>query len=225
MKVSDVMTRGVISLTPEDSVLKAARLMMRYGVSGFPVLDRGRLVGIITQGDFLRRVEIFTHRPHVPSDDVSAGELAAAYVHAHARKVGDVMTRDVITVSVDTPLAEAIDLMEEAHVKRLPVVRGEALVGLITRANLLHAFIVNAREPDMVVTEDDSIRERLVAELDGEPWASAVSINIFVHNGHVDLQGVIADERQRLALRVAAENVQGVRGVRDHLRIAAAEDV
>ncbi|MGH7093223.1 MAG: CBS domain-containing protein [Stellaceae bacterium] len=222
MKVSDVMTRGVISLAPGDSMLKAARLMMQYGVSGFPVLSQGKLVGIITQGDFLRRAEIATERLHARSNEVSLGQLAEEYARAHGRKVGEVMTRDVVTVTADASLGEAVDLMERTHVKRLPVVNGDGLVGLINRVNLLHAFIASSLGITKTPASDADIRDRLTATLAAEPWAPHNSVNIAVSNGNVDLEGVIADERQRLALRIAAENTWGVKGVSDHLRLSHA---
>jgi CBS domain-containing protein len=123
MKVSDVMTRGVITLSSDDTMLKAARLMMRYGVSGFPVLDRGELVGIITQGDFLRRAELSTERERAPSNEATVGELAGHYVQTHSRRVGEVATRDVAIVAPDASLEEAVAIMDQARVKRLPVVK------------------------------------------------------------------------------------------------------
>lgn len=222
MRVGDVMTRSVISLAPGDSMLKAARLMIQYGVSGFPVLDRGKLVGIITQGDFLRREEIGTEQRCGPSPGASVGELADAYVHAHGRKIGEVMTRNVLTVSEDASLAEAVGLMESNRVKRLPVVKGDAVIGIINRANVLHAFVAGSREPGKASATDDDIRRRLAATLGAEPWASAGSFDVRVENGRVDLRGVISDERQRLALRVIAENTCGVKAVSDHLELGHA---
>lgn len=217
MKVSDVMTPSVISLAPGDSMLKAARLMVQYGVSGFPVLTQGKLVGIITQGDFLRRAEIATERTH--STGVSVGQLAEEYTRAHGRKVGEVMTRDVVTVSPDACLEEAVVLMERARVKRLPVVKDRVLVGLINRVNLLHAFIVSSSEVAATPVSDVDIKDILTATLDVEPWAPHDPLNIVVKDGQVDLEGFISDERQRIALCVAAENTLGVKGVSEHLKL------
>jgi CBS domain-containing protein len=217
MKVSDVMTCGVISLSPNDTMLKAARLMMQYGVSGFPVVAHGKLVGIITQGDFLRRAEIGTAQPCMPSAGASIGQLAEA-LHAHGRKIGEVMTSNVLTVTEDATLEEAVSLMERNRVKRLPVVKGGAVIGIINRVNVLHAFILGSGEPSGAATDDD-IRDRLTATLNAEPWAPSGSLDILVENGRVDLRGVIFDERQRLALRVVAENARGVKAVSDHLEL------
>jgi CBS domain-containing protein len=138
MKVAEVMTRGVISIAPIDSMKKAAQLMLQYDMSGFPVMDRGKLVGIVTEGDFLRRTEIGTerHRTRWIELLVAPGQLADEYAHAHGRKVEEVMTRDVVTVAEDASLEEAVRLLERHHIKRLPVVKGGAMVGILSRANL-----------------------------------------------------------------------------------------
>jgi CBS domain-containing protein len=219
MKVADVMTRGVISIAPTDSMSKAAHLMLQYEMSGFPVMDRGRLVGILTEGDLLRRAEIGTegrHRPRWIELLLAPGRLAEEYAHAHGRKVEEVMTRNVVTVDEDAPLEEVVQLMERHHIKRLPVVRSAAMVGIVSRADLVHAFIVGSSKTAAAALSDRSICERLMATLDTEPWAPRGLVNVTVENGIVDFDGVICNERQRLALRIAAENIPGVKEVRDH---------
>jgi CBS domain-containing protein len=219
MNVADVMTRGVISLAPDDSMRKAAQLMLRYDMSGIPVVDRGKLVGIVTEGDFLRRTETGTERQRRRWIEilVGPGRLAEEYAHAHGRTIDEVMTREVVTVAEDTSLEEAVRLMELHHVKRLPVVKGDAVVGIITRANLVRAFIMALPKIPASPVSDAAIREKLVAELDKQPWAPRGSFDAVVENGVVDLQGIIRDERQCVALRIAAENIPGVKQVRDHL--------
>lgn len=218
MKVGEVMTRGVISIAPTDSMKKAAQLMLQYDMSGFPVMDCGKLVGIVTEGDFLRRAEIGTerHRTRWIELLVAPGQLAEEYAHAHGRKVEEVMTRDVVTVADEASLEEAVRLLERYHIKRLPVVKGGAIVGIISRANLLHALIVGSPKAATASMSDAAIREALMATLDKEPWALHGLVNAIVENGIVDFGGVIHDERQRLALRIAAENIPGVKEVRDH---------
>lgn len=219
MNVADVITRGVISLAPDHSMRKAAKLMLQYEMSGFPVVDRGKLVGIVSEGDFLRRTETGTerHRGRWIEFLVGPGRLAEEYAHAHGHTVDEVMTREVVTVAEDTSLEEAVRLMERHHIKRLPVVKGDAVVGIITRANLVRAFIMGSPKTTAPPVTDAAIREKLVAELDKQPWAPRGSFDAVVENGVVDLQGIIRDERQRVALRIAAENIPGVKQVRDHL--------
>jgi CBS domain-containing protein len=221
MKVGDVMSRGVISVAPETSLQKAARLMLRYDLSGFPVLNHGKLVGIVTEGDFLRRAEIGTERRHGGLLDRLAGPgpMAADYVSAHGRSVGEVMTRNVITIGEDAPLEQAATQMQQHHVKRLPVVKNEAVIGIVSRTNLIHAYLVGCAKESAAPLDDVAIRARLHAELDSQPWAPHRSVHATVEHGVVDLHGLIRDERQRAALRVAAENIPGVKEVRDHLRL------
>jgi len=219
MNVADVMTRGVISLAPDDTMRRAAQLMLQYEISGFPVLDRGKLVGIVTEGDFLRRTETGTERHRGRWIELLVGpeRLAEEYAHAHGRTLDEVMTREVVTVAEDTSLDEAVRLMERHQIKRLPVVKGDAVVGIFTRTNLLRAFIMGSPKATVPSESDAAIREKLLAELDKQPWAPRGSFNAVVENGVVDLQGIIRGERQRVALRIAAENIPGVKQVRDHL--------
>lgn len=219
MKVAEVMTRGVISIAPTDSMKKAAHLMLQYDMSGFPVMDHGKLVGIVTEGDLLRRAEIGTehrHRPRWIELLLAPGRLAEEYAHAHGRKVEEVMTRNVVTVAEDVPLEEVVRLMECHHIKRLPVVKGDAMVGIVSRADLVHAFIVGSSKTATAALSDTAICEQLMATLNREPWAPRGFVNVVVENGIVDFEGVIRDDRQRLALRIAAENIPGVKEVRDH---------
>jgi CBS domain-containing protein len=221
MKAADVMTRRVVSVSPETSVAEAVRLMLQDDISGLPVVDEhGRLAGIVTEGDFLRRAETDTERRRQRwlTFLLGPGRLAQEYVHTHGRKVAEVMTPDVVSVTEYTPLREIVRLMEGRRIKRVPVTRDGKLVGIVSRANLLRAMASVAGEVGTADTDDDSeIRTRLLAELEKQPWVPQVSTNIVIRNGIVHLWGVIFDEEQRRALVVAAENVPGVKGVEDHL--------
>lgn len=218
MNAGDVMTRDVISIGPDASILEAARLMMQHRISGLPVVDSaGNLVGIVTEGDFLRRRETGTQRqrPRWLEFIIGPGRLATEYTHESGRRVEEIMTADVRTVAEDTPLDEIVHLMERHRIKRLPVVQGRKLVGIVTRANVMRAVVRLAHEAEPASASDADIRERLLTELDKLPWAPA--IGVAVKDGVVKLSGVLTDEAQRTALRVAAENVPGVKGVRDDL--------
>lgn len=220
MRASDVMTRQVVTVAADASVMEAARRMLQQRVSGLPVVDSGgRLVGIVTEGDFLRRAEIGTEkrRPRWLEFLLGPGRLADEYVRASGRKVEEIMTRGPITISEDTPLDEVVRLMERRRVKRLPVTRGDALVGIVTRANLLRAVAALALEAAPPAGGDAAIRERLTSELEKHGWAPLGMLQIVVRNGVVDLWGSITEERVRDAIRVAAENIPGVKAVNDHL--------
>jgi CBS domain-containing protein len=219
MKAKDIMTSAIIAVAPEDTVEKAIRLMLQNRISGLPVIDvAGRLVGMVTEGDFLRRAETGTQRlrPHWLEFVVGPGRLAEEYVHSHARKVSEVMTVEPATVTEDTPLEAIVTLMEKRRIKRVPVVRGSKVVGLISRANLLHGLASVSRSLRPRLAGDQAIREQILAELKAQRWAP-VAIDVVVRNGVVDLWGTITDERARQALIVATENVPGVTIVRDHV--------
>jgi CBS-domain-containing membrane protein len=222
MKASDVMTRRIVSVAPDASIEDAVALMLKHRISGLPVLDASHhLVGIITEGDFLRRAETGTERsrPRWLEFIIGPGRAADEYVRARGRKVGEIMTRDLKTVAEDTPLDHVVALMEENHIKRLPVMRGDELVGIVSRANLLHALASLAREGAPMAADDASIRERLIRELEKQFWAPLAMINIIVRHGVVEYWGSILEEHEREALKVAAENIPGVTGVRDHLAL------
>jgi CBS-domain-containing membrane protein len=185
-----------------------------------PVIDgAGHLVGIVTEGDFLRRAETGTQRrrPRWLEYLVGPGRLADEYTRSHGRKVHEIMTPDPVTVTEETPLEEVVRSMERRRIKRLPVMRRNEVVGIVTRANLVHALAGLAREAKPTAASDQAIRDRIVAELAGQSWAPAALINVTVKDGVVDLWGTITDERERAAIKVAAENAPGVKAVNDHL--------
>jgi CBS domain-containing protein len=220
MQVKDIMTSPVVSIEPDTSVTQAIRIMLQRHISGLPVVDQdGRLTGIVTEGDLLRRAETGTERkrPRWLEFLVGPGRLADEYTRTHGRKVTDVMTADPQTVTEDTPLEEVVKLMEKRRIKRVPVVRGETVVGIVSRANLLHALAGVVREVKPALASDQAIREQLMAELARQSWAPIALIDIVVRNGVVELWGTVTDERERQAIKVAAENIPGVKAVNDHL--------
>ena len=220
MKAEDVMTRDVISIAPDATVLQAARLMLQHHISGLPVVDKdGKLVGVLSEGDFLRRRETRTEhrRSRWLEFLMGPGRIAAEYSHSHGSKVAEVMTTEVQTVDELTALEDIVDLMEGKRIKRVPVVCGGQLVGIVTRSNLMHAMVSMARVAQPAAKDDATIREKLLAEFQKEIWAPVTMTNVVVVDGVVELWGVIVDERQRQAMKVAAENVPGVKAVNDHL--------
>jgi CBS domain-containing protein len=217
MLTKDIMSRVVVTVTPSDSILHAIRLMLQHKVSGLPVVDAsGNLVGIVTEGDFLRRTETATvrHRPRWVEFLMGPGPLAAEYTRAAGRFVAEVMTPDVVVATAEMELQEVAGLMERHHVKRLPVVSDNRLAGIVTRQDMLRALV--GRKPALAAeTDDAAIHGRLVAELTAMAWAPAVDVT--VSNGRVTLTGAVFDDRQRAAVRVLAENTPGVKGIDDQL--------
>jgi CBS domain-containing protein len=220
MKAADIMTRDLVTVVGGTSVAEAIRLMLDNRISGLPVKDDdGRVVGILTEGDLLRRSETGTerHRPRWLEILMGPGRIAGEYVRTHGRKVEEIMSRDVVSVTEDTPLDHIVELMERRRIKRVPVLDGDLLVGMVSRADLLRAVARALDEPPVASHSDEEIHEHILAELAKAAWVPRDGFQITVTNGVVDLNGVILDEKEREALRVVAENVPGVRAVEDHL--------
>jgi len=220
MKIQDVMTQYVISVGPNETIARAVQLMLKERISGLPVIDdTGRLVGMVTEGDFLRRAETGTQRrrPRWLEFLAGPGRLAEDYVQTHGRKISEVMSFDPVTVTEETPIEDAVTLMQKRHVKRLPVVRGDKVVGIVSRANFLQTLASIGSEVSPTTSDDKTIRERILAELNRQKWAPTGMLDVVVRDGVVTLWGTITDERERQGLIVAAENVPGVRRVNDHV--------
>jgi CBS domain-containing protein len=218
MQARDVMTTRVISIEADAPVMRAIHLMLQNRISGLPVVGpKGELVGMVTEGDFLRRGELGTQRRRSRWLEflIGPGLLADEYVHANGRKVDEVMTRQLFTVPEDTPLDEVVQLMERHRIKRVPVVRKGRLIGIVTRANIMHALVSLALEVKAPAGNDAAIREQILDECKKKSWAPMT--NVVVRNGVVALWGAITDERERQALIVASENIPGVKAVHDHL--------
>jgi len=219
MRAHQIMTRSVTTVTPETTILEAANIMLQRHISGLPVVDAaGKLVGIVSEGDFIRRSEIGTQRKRGRwlKFILGAGEAATEFVHEHGRKVSEVMTRDPLTVSEDTPLQDIVTTMEENGVKRLPVMNGDKSVGIVSRANLLQAVASLARDIPDPTADDDHIRRRIIDTLQKNDWCP-LGLNVIVRDGIVHLSGIITEERSRQASIVGAENIAGVKKVHDHL--------
>ena len=220
MKASDVMRTNPLVATAEMPIEEAVRLMLTHRISGLPVVDAtGAVVGILSEGDLVRRVEPGTEA-RVPAWVgwlAGGGRAAAAYAASHARKVGEVMTVPVVSVTPDTDLAEVAAIMESRRIKRLPVLREGRLVGILTRLDLIRALEQLLPRVDSQPVADAELRRRLLASLREQSWAPRASIDVKVQDGVVELLGVVTDERLRTAMHVLAENTAGVRAVVDHL--------
>jgi CBS domain-containing protein len=220
MIASDVMTRNVISVSPDATVANAVELMLERGISGLFVVDAsGTLAGIVTEGDLLRRDELGTERRRSwwLRLIASPGRQAADFTRTHGRKVTDVMTRDVLSVNANAPLEDIVALMEEHRIKRVPVLDGDHVVGVVSRADLLRALSVAARGGAGTAPDDRMIRDRILDTLAKEAWAPKTTLNVTAVQGVVDLWGTIGNDQERRALCVIAENTPGVRKVIDHL--------
>ncbi len=220
MQVTDIMTRAVITTTEATSLAQAVELMLEHRISGLPVIDgSGHVCGMLSEGDLLRRAETGTAAEPSGWRALLAGpeRFARWYVQTHGRKVGEVMTPKVISVSASTPLIQAVELMQRHRIKRLPVLSSDGrLAGIISRADVLRSL-------DRLLTEtanagtDDAIRRRIQTELASQRWLALTSASVSVKDGTVELRGTVFGSCERQALRVLIENVPGVRKVVDQL--------
>jgi CBS domain-containing protein len=219
MRAHQIMTRQVITIAADAPIVDAASAMLQNHISGLPVVDKsGKLIGIISQGDFIRRAEIGTQRKRGSwlKFFVGPGRAASDFVHESGRKVEEVMTVDLYTVTEDATLEDIVDLMERHNIKRVPVMRSDKLAGIVTRSNLLQAVAGLARDVPDPTADDDHIRDRIIGAIEKADWAP-FGLSVIVFNGVVHLSGVIINEYAREAAVVAAENVSGVTKVHDHL--------
>jgi CBS-domain-containing membrane protein len=219
MKARDVMVFPVITVKPSSSVMEVATTLLERRISAVPVVDdQGKLVGIISEGDLMHRSEAGTERQRSwwllgwTGDET----LAAEYVKAHARKVADVMTPNVITATPETPLHEIAALLERNSIKRVPIVKDGQLVGIVSRANLIQAVASTRKELEIPLS-DTTIRDKLLAHLTSQEWAHTSLLNVTVSGGVVNLWGITNSDAERMAIRVAAESAPGVCDVNDNL--------
>lgn len=219
MRVADVLTWGILSVRPDDSLDSAVQLMLDKHVSGLPVIDRdGTLLGIVTEADFLRRSELGTekHRSRWLEFLVTPGQLADEYTQSHARRVADVMSQPAVTIELDAPLSEAVDVMTRLDVKRLPVMSDGRAVGILSRADVLRALSRILRPRDTAPRPEADVRRDIDATLAKLPFQTG-TVEVSQDGGVVRLTGAIMDDRERNAIRVAIENIAGVESVRDDL--------
>lgn len=221
MVAKDIMSTPVISVTPDTSVSEVAALLAGQRISGVLVLEQGRLVGVVNEMDLLHRRELGTEQPPAPDpwwvQLFRADRAPSHYVKSHATWARDVMTRTVASVSEDTPLPKIASLFDSREVRRVCVARDGKAVGVITRADLVRAMAANAKRPgDTRPLTDEAIRSELLAELERQRWWRPDWSAVTVEEGVVQFRGAIDTGEERVAARVAAENIPGVRKVEDH---------
>jgi CBS domain-containing protein len=221
VNAKEVMTSIVVTVPPTATLVDAIRLMLDQRVSGLPVVDgTGKLVGVITEGDLLRRPELGTEKPRLGwllRFLRSSGQEAGEYARRHSRTVEEVMTREVVTVAEGTPAEDIVELMEARRIKRVLVISDGRLVGLVSRADLLRELAKILEQATPPAQSDAAMREKILLELRQQGWSRNDRVSALVTGGEVYLKGTIDDERKRAAIRVIAENVPGVRQVHDQL--------
>lgn len=222
MRARDVMTTEVVSVGPQTTVREIASLLIQRRISAVPVLEGGRLIGIVSEGDLMRRPETDTDSGASPWLSLFAGPGVAPdrFAKVHGMTAREVMTRDVVTIAPDAPLDEVARLLESRRIKRVPVVEGRRLVGIVSRANLLQGFALSAPTWPML-RDDRQIRDALNRALK-EAGLPMHQVNVTVNNGAVRLWGWIDAEVQRQAAHAAAEATPGVERVEDNLVVSTA---
>jgi CBS domain-containing protein len=225
MLARDVMTTNIVSVAPDTPVEEIARTLLDHRISAVPVIDSsGSVAGIVSEGDLMRRPESETHR-HTAwwlSLLASPAEQATEFIKSHGRKASEVMTRPVITVEEDTRLEEVADILERLRIKRVPVLRKNKVVGIVSRANLLHG-LVTARLAGTVALDDETIRASLLESIREETGVQDRYLNVTVCDGIVHLWGAVRSEAERNAVRLAAERTIGVRAIDDHIGVMPPE--
>jgi len=220
MHAIDVMTRDVITVRPDTDIADAIKLLSEYDVSALPVVDaEGNLTGIISEADLIHRVEIGTekHRPWWLEAVTGAAALAEDFAKSHGKKVGELMTTNVVSAAEDTPLSEIAALLEHKRIKRVPITRQGKLLGVVSRSNLIQA-LASVTGHDKETGEGDlDIRQELLARLGQQSWTDFGSRNVIVTGGTVHLWGLISSEPERRALMALAEGVPGVVRVSDEM--------
>jgi len=213
MRVVEVMSRHVVTTTPASPILSAISDMLAHHVSGLPVVnDHGILVGMVTESDFLERAELGAGGvPNSLWARFEHGRNAMAFVQLNGRLVQDVMTENVLSVGIDADLQEAVAIMRENDVKRVPVLQDGQLCGIVSRRDLM-CVVRDSLQHDVPPLADDEIVRRLQALCRTTRWAPH-DIDARAQAGKVSLSGVVRDEADISALRVMAQNLPGVKAV------------
>jgi CBS domain-containing protein len=218
MRAIDVMSSPVISIKPEATVQEAASVLAVNRISGAPVIEEsGVLLGMISEADLLRRVELGTEVRQHRSDESRKNRGAASYVKSYGRFVIDVMTEAVMAVEDTAPLSDVARLLEQHHIRRLPVMRAGRVVGIISRADLAAALAAASHDTnDEAALSDAEIHLRLVEQLNGRDW-DIDEHQIDVCSGIVHIWNARSLPHIKVhALIVMAERLVGVKGVEVH---------
>lgn len=224
MQASNMMRTRVAGIHPKASLGQAIELMGNLDMAALPVVDvAGGLVGMLTASDILRRTQIDIAR----DDTADAWGRSDGFEHVRVRRnaynptVAEVMTPEVCSVQLDTPADDVVGLVKDRGIKRLPVLDGEKLVGMILHKDIAELFAEEFADDSSTATEGDrGIRDDILSILHGLKWTPSPLIEIAVEHGRVELNGTLLKSEERLPLRTAIENIPGVTKYRDQLVLA-----
>ena len=224
MLAKDIMTTDVCTVTPATRVGDVAKLLLARRISGVPVVDdKGALCGVVSEGDLLRRAETGTERRRAWWLELLTEnrDLAHDFVKSHGLTAGDVMTASVVTVAEDAPLAEVANTLERGRIKRVPVMRGGKMVGIISRSNLLQALATAGTREGKAPAGDRALRDAVTQAFKRQTWTPDLTVNVTVQDGRVSLYGLVSSDDERRAMTIAAEEVAGVGKVDNQLTLAS----
>jgi CBS domain-containing protein len=216
IRAKHLMTTNVVTVEPDTTVHTIAQLLSDRHISAVLVVDRGALVGIVSEGDLLHRVELGTGSANALSLRPIELEDESSKRKFEGMRARDVMTRDVVTLTEDASLADLVRTLQNNHIRRVPIVRGAKLVGVVSRADIMRALAARPEGSHGPTNRDDDmiryqILELLLSMPGTSPWATTVTVS----NGIVELNGSIEGEAVRDPSRVAIECIPGVVEVRD----------
>lgn len=218
MQARDVMTSNVVSVAADTPVHDIVRLLMKHRISAVPVVDSEQhVVGIVSEGDLLAAPEdVYGKQAWWLVGLMLGGALD--YEALHASTASKVMTRRVIAVEEGAALSEVAKTLEREHIKRVPVVRDGKLVGIVSRANLLHGLandIIERHEPGMA--KDRALRAQVLNALKHEALLGPYLVNVTVKDGAVRLWGVVDSEEARMSAERAAKGIAAAQSVENNL--------
>ena len=215
LRARDLMTPDVVTVPPETPVIAVARLLADRGISAVPVVDaEGRVQGIVTEADLIRRLAGEEDRPGWFAGLFSNQERDAEnYARTHGVTARDVMTAEVVSVDPDMLASAVAHLMEERRIRRVVVTQEGRLKGIVSRADLLRALVTPVQAGGEY--SDERIRRAVMAAMKKEPWADTFYTLVDVKDGVVEFHGFSRSAAVQRGLRVLAENVPGVKGVVD----------
>jgi CBS domain-containing protein len=224
VKAQDIMTRAVVTVGPYTPVPDIAAMMVEKHISGMPVVtESGEIIGIVSQSDLLHRVETGTERESRRKwwilNLADADALAREYAKAHGLREQDVMSRYVISVRDDAELRDVADILDTHRIKRVPVLQGGRLVGIITRGDLVRALSqVQVSKPAKKV-DDAALHKTLRDRIRAQPWVNESYISVTVNDGVVELWGFVDTVDQHSALRALVEETDGVSRLEDKITV------
>ncbi len=222
MLAKDIMSTDIVTVGPGHSILHAAQIMLGNKVSGVPVIgDTGKLIGVLTEGDLMRRTELGGGADRSSSaTEAGSSDRASDYIRSRSWRVSDVMSRDIISVTADCSIACIAELMERHHCKRVPVVRGSTMIGIVSRADLLRAIV--SAPPEHIILGDNALRIAIMARLATDAGLEEFDLRVMIEDSHVTICGTVETALQQDAARVAAESVYGCKSVTNDITLSGA---